>query len=93
MNRLSSQSGILPVGSLRTGVTEFSSLNTLWLALFEQQQRERAPEQAPWTPKSDGPFDGPRAPGIEKPDTARLLKRMKAIENNQARKYRQRSGE
>jgi hypothetical protein len=60
----------------------------------EQQQRS-APshEDAPWTPKNAGPLDGPRAPVIEKPDTTKLLKRMKAIDNNQAKKYRQRSGE
>lgn len=60
----------------------------------EQQQRERPQQdQAPWTPKNAGPFEGPRTPAIEKPDTAKLLKRMKAIDSDQSKKYRQRSGE
>lgn len=62
--------------------------------MLEQQQREKpVPQDAPWTPKKDGPFDGPRSPDIQKPDTSRLLKRMNSIDKNQSRKYRQRSGQ
>jgi hypothetical protein len=60
----------------------------------DQQSRERSiPQDAPWKPKQSGPFDGPRSPEIQKPDTSRLLKRMKAIDSNQSKKYRQRSGQ
>jgi hypothetical protein len=60
----------------------------------EQQQRERPQqEQAPWTPRNAGPFEGPRAPAIDKPDTTSLIKRMKTVDSNQSKKYRQRIGE
>jgi hypothetical protein len=36
---------------------------------------------------------GPKIPNISKPDTGRILKRMRAIVPDQARKFRQRSGE
>ncbi len=62
--------------------------------MFEQQQRERPHhDDAPWAPKQAGPFDGPRTPSVDKPDTAKLLKRMREIDSEQSRKYRQRSGE
>lgn len=48
--------------------------------------------EEPWTkPKDEG--DGPRAPDIEKPDTRRLLERMKRVDPRQAQRYRQRSGQ
>jgi hypothetical protein len=60
----------------------------------DQQQRERQRDDpAPWEPKGCSPFDGPRTPVIDKPDTSRLLKRMKVIDKDGSRKYRQRSGE
>lgn len=58
----------------------------------EQQQRE-APRESPWERQEAGPFNGPRVPDIQKPDTQKLLKRMKAIDSEQAKKYRQRAGE
>ncbi len=62
--------------------------------MLDQQQRERPREQdAPWLPKNEGPLAGPRTPDIQKPDTSRLLKKMRAVDNNQSKKYRQRSGE
>jgi hypothetical protein len=36
---------------------------------------------------------GPRTPNICKPDTGRILKRMRSIVPDQSRKFRQRSGE
>jgi len=36
---------------------------------------------------------GPRRPDVEKPDTERLLKRMRRVDPDQARRYRQRTGE
>jgi hypothetical protein len=60
----------------------------------EQQQRERQRgDPAPWEPKGESPFGGPRTPAIDKPDTSRLLKRMKVIDKDGSKKYRQRSGQ
>jgi len=36
---------------------------------------------------------GPSRPDVERPDRSDLLKRMKRIDPDQARKYRQRSGQ
>ena len=59
----------------------------------QQRERPRETEPAPWTPKQPGPFEGPRAPKTEKPSTEELLKRMKSVDRDKARKYKQRSGQ
>jgi hypothetical protein len=40
-----------------------------------------------------GGGDGPSAPKVEKPDTEELLKRMRRVDPDQAKRYRQRTGE
>ena len=59
------------------------------------QMRDRAPR-----PK--GPIDsgedsndesGPRRPKVERPNTDDLLRRMRKVDPNQARRYRQRTGQ
>jgi hypothetical protein len=42
-------------------------------------------------PGGDG--DGPGKPDVKRPDTNELLKRMRRIDPEQARRYRQRSGQ
>jgi len=37
--------------------------------------------------------DGPRRPKVDRPNTDDLLKRMRRVDPNQARRYRQRTGE
>jgi hypothetical protein len=36
---------------------------------------------------------GPKAPNVSKPDTSNLLKRLRSIDPDQSRKFRQRSGQ
>jgi hypothetical protein len=36
---------------------------------------------------------GPRRPKVERPNTDDLLRRMRKVDPNQARRYRQRTGE
>jgi hypothetical protein len=58
------------------------------------QLRDRAPR--PTKPIDDdqgGPDEGPRRPKVERPSTDDLLKRMRRVDPNQARRYRQRTGE
>jgi hypothetical protein len=57
----------------------------------EQMQRT-PPAQSPWErkPSDEG---GPKTPNVSKPDTNSLLKRLRSIDPDQSRKYRQRSGE
>jgi len=40
-----------------------------------------------------GGDDGPSSPKVEKPNADDLLKRMKKVDPDQARRYRQRTGE
>jgi hypothetical protein len=37
--------------------------------------------------------DGPKSPDIKKPDTKSILERMKKVDPDQARRYKQRTGE
>src|SRR5437763_1882959 len=56
----------------------------------ERTQRPVSP--APWGPK-EGESGGPKAPDISKPDTRDLLKRMRKVDPNQSKRYRQRTGQ
>jgi len=47
---------------------------------------------APWAPQQ-GDSGGPKAPDITKPDTRDLLKRMRKVDPNQSKRYRQRTGQ
>ena len=53
-------------------------------------QKPRTPGPAPG---GGGSGDGPKAPQVEKPNTDDLLKRMRKVDPEQARRYRQRTGE
>ena len=56
----------------------------------DRAQKPTSP--APWEPKQGGE-DGPKSPEVDKPDTKDLLKRMKKVDPNQSKRYRQRTGE
>jgi hypothetical protein len=44
-------------------------------------------------PNPGGGGEGPKQPDIAKPNTEELLKRMRKVDPDQARRYRQRTGE
>lgn len=46
----------------------------------------------PWEPKKEE-GDGPRTPDISRPDTKDLLKKMRKVDPNQSKRYRQRTGQ
>jgi hypothetical protein len=46
---------------------------------------------APTGPSGGG--EGPSAPQVDKPNVDELLKRMRKVDPDQARRYRQRTGE
>lgn len=48
---------------------------------------------APWQPQQGGDGDGPKAPDVNRPDTKELLKRMRKVDPEQSKRYRQRTGE
>ncbi len=58
------------------------------------EERRQLPT-APVDPlrKEPGEGDGPKAPDVKRPDARRLLDRMKRVDPDQAKRYRQRSGE
>jgi hypothetical protein len=61
-----------------------------FLAMPERIQKPVEP--APWGPKK-GDGDGPRSPDISRPDTKDLLKKMRKVDPNQSKRYRQRTGQ
>ncbi len=56
---------------------------------------ERIPKPHPPIPApgGGGGGEGPSAPKVEKPNTDELLKRMRKVDPDQARRYRQRTGQ
>lgn len=54
-----------------------------------QKPRPTTPGPGP----GGGGEGGPREPRVDKPDTEELLKRMRKVDPDQARRYRQRTGE
>jgi hypothetical protein len=59
--------------------------------LFRMPERVQKPPM-PWGPKQ-GDGDGPRSPDISRPDTRDLLKKMRKVDPNQSKRYRQRTGQ
>ncbi|HET6383356.1 MAG TPA: ubiquitin-like protein UBact [Armatimonadota bacterium] len=59
---------------------------------IEDRLRRPAPADPMRKPGGDGD-DGPSSPKVNRPNPNDLLKRMKRVDPDQARRYRQRSGE
>ncbi len=55
----------------------------------DQAQKTRTPGSGP----SGGGGDGPGSPKVDKPNTEELLKRMRKVDPDQAKRYRQRTGQ
>ena len=56
----------------------------------DRTQRPLGP--VPWSPQQGGD-GGPKAPDVSKPDTKDLLQRMRRVDPNQSKRYRQRTGQ
>ena len=55
---------------------------------------DRIQKPQPVTPApGGGGGDAPRAPQVDKPNTDKLLKRMRKVDPDQAKRYRQRTGQ
>jgi Prokaryotic ubiquitin-like protein UBact len=79
----------LPPQRLQTRSLPFQYL----LLNFSMPERIQKPaEPAPWGPKQ-GDGGGPRSPDVSRPDTKDLLKKMRKVDPNQSKRYRQRTGE
>lgn len=57
-----------------------------------QERIQRPSTHDPFT-RRGGDDEGPKAPDVKRPDPSDLLKRMRRVDPDQARRYRQRSGE
>ena len=55
--------------------------------------RERTPRPTKPLDGGEEPDSGPRRPRVERPSTDDILKRMRRVDPNQARRYRQRTGQ
>ena len=55
--------------------------------------RIQKPHHSTPAPGGGGDAGGPAAPKVEKPNTEELLKRMRKVDPDQARRYRQRTGQ
>jgi hypothetical protein len=64
------------------------SIFALYYPMPDQAQKNR-----PVAPGSGGGGEGPSAPKVEKPNTEELLKRMRKVDPDQAKRYRQRTGQ
>ncbi len=61
--------------------------------IFRGEERRQMPT-VPTDPLRKGGEDGgPGKPDVKRPDTSDLLKRMKRVDPDSARRYRQRSGQ
>ncbi|HWD19355.1 MAG TPA: ubiquitin-like protein UBact [Verrucomicrobiae bacterium] len=54
---------------------------------------DQAQKNRPLAPSGGGGGEGPNAPKVEKPNTEELLKRMRKVDPDQAKRYRQRTGQ
>lgn len=57
--------------------------------MSDRIQKPRLPAPGP----GGGGDSGPSAPKVDKPNTEELLKRMRKVDPDQARRYRQRTGQ
>ena len=54
---------------------------------------DQAQKNRPAAPSGGGGGEGPSAPKVDKPNTEELLKRMRKVDPDQAKRYRQRTGQ
>jgi len=61
--------------------------------LISGDERLQRPVPRDTNPGPGGDDKGPERPNVKRPDTKKLMDRMKRVDPDQARRYRQRSGE
>jgi len=62
------------------------------LNFFMPERIQKPVDPVPWGPKQ-GDDGGPRSPDVSRPDTKDLLKKMRKVDPNQSKRYRQRTGQ
>jgi len=61
--------------------------------IFNGAERLQRPAPRDTNPGPGGDDKGPARPNVKRPDTKKLMDRMKRVDPDQARRYRQRSGQ
>jgi hypothetical protein len=78
--------------TLQRSATRSLPFEHLPLNFFMPERIQKPAEPAPWEPKQ-GDGGGPRSPDVSRPDTKDLLKKMRKVDPNQSKRYRQRTGQ
>ena len=60
-------------------------------SILFRERKQRSTK--PFLPDDRGDDDGPKRPKIDKPDTKELMRRMRRVDKDQSKRYRQRTGE
>ena len=60
--------------------------------LISFRERKQKPV-SPFLPDENGDDDGPQRPKVDKPNTKDLMRRMRRVDKDQSKRYRQRTGE
>ena len=63
------------------------------VALRMTDQKQKVRPFSPGPSPSGGGNEGPKAPQVDRPNTEELLKKMRKVDPDQARRYRQRTGQ
>jgi hypothetical protein len=84
---------VIWTGRAQPKVTGKVAVRWISRTFFAMPERIQKPvEPVPWGPKQ-GDGGGPRSPDISRPDTKDLLKKMRKVDPNQSKRYRQRTGQ
>jgi hypothetical protein len=82
----------LPLASRAGGRGQLAFISFLHKFFVMPERVQKPTDPAPWGPKQ-GDEGGPRSPDISRPDTKDLLKKMRKVDPNQSKRYRQRTGQ
>ncbi|HEX8465495.1 MAG TPA: ubiquitin-like protein UBact [Abditibacterium sp.] len=63
------------------------------MTIFKADETGRRQLPSDPMPRPGGDGDGPTKPGVKRPDSKNILDRMKRVDPEQAKRYRQRSGQ
>lgn len=79
-----------PTAKKPTTTKKERKMATKLITQLERKQRDTKPIGPG---DGDGDSDGPKRQKVSRPDTQELLKRMRRVDKDQSRRYRQRTGE
>jgi hypothetical protein len=81
-----------PAGTREDGGRRSLPFQHFFLSFCMPERTQKPIDPVPWGPKQ-GDGGGPRSPDVSRPDTKDLLKKMRKVDPNQSKRYRQRTGQ